>query len=51
MIKAFSAILYILVFVPIWCLRRTFGFSRFECAFHKGATAWDLPVGINVSPE
>jgi len=51
MLKAFSSITYITAFIPVWILRRVLGVSRFERAYHKGETTWDLPVGKDGSGE
>lgn len=44
MLRFICAIAYILIFLPIWALRRVTGGTRFGPRFHKGRSAWDRPV-------
>ncbi len=51
MAKIISAVLYIMVFIPVWFVRRAFGIGRYERVFHNGVTAWDLPIDITRSSK
>jgi hypothetical protein len=43
-IKTLSAIIYIIVFIPVWLLRKLSNTGRFGSRFHQQASTWDLPV-------
>lgn len=43
MLRALSAAAYLILFLPVWAVRRAFGLSRFGRRFHRGRSAWDLP--------
>jgi hypothetical protein len=47
MARVLSAIVYMLVFVPISAVRGISGWSRFGWRLHRAPTAWDkrLPPG------
>lgn len=44
MLKALSVVTYIIIFLPIWAVRRLTGKSRFGRSFHNGPSAWDLNI-------
>lgn len=47
--KIISAILYILIFIPLWAIRYAFGISRFGPRFHNKESVWDIPI-LNKNP-
>lgn len=47
--KIISAILYILIFIPLWAIRYAFGISRFGPRFHNKESVWDIPI-VNKNP-
>jgi hypothetical protein len=44
MARLLSAIVYILVFLPIWLVRRATGASRFGRLLHRAPSAWDRTI-------
>ncbi|MGP9819423.1 hypothetical protein ACTZWW_05370 [Salinarimonas sp. NSM] len=42
-------LLYVVVLLPIWAVRRITGGSRFGRRFHAAPSAWDRPV-VRVAP-
>ena len=51
MARVISAIVYILVFLPIWFVRKVTGGSRFGRKFHRGPSAWDRTITPAHQPE
>ncbi|MCH9271756.1 MFS transporter [Pantoea ananatis] len=49
MLQVFSISIYLVIFIPIWVLRKVTGFSRFGRRFHLQPSAWDRPVGVDAS--
>jgi hypothetical protein len=47
-IKVLSAIIYIIVFIPVWLLRKLSNTGRFGSRFHQQASTWDLPTDLPV---
>lgn len=43
MARLLSALVYLLVFLPIWLFRSLTGTSRFGRRIHATASAWDRP--------
>jgi hypothetical protein len=52
MARLLSALVYLLVFLPIWLFRGLTGTSRFGRRIHATASAWDRPRTLpeRVSP-
>lgn len=42
--KLLAAILYILIFIPLWAVRYAFDSSRFGSRFHNKESVWDVPI-------
>lgn len=51
MARVISAIVYIIVFLPIWFVRKVTGGSRFGRQFHRAPTAWDRMIAPTHQPE
>ncbi|WP_043538932.1 hypothetical protein [Salinarimonas rosea] len=49
MLHSLCLLLYVLVLLPIWAVRRLTGGSRFGRRFHAAPSAWDRPV-VRVAP-